>query len=502
MNANLAAIFLSRHAGHEDKPAWLWQGETVCTFGELPATIGRYRAALAQLGVTRGDRVMIKAENSPGFALTYLAVLALGAIAVPVNPAYTASELALLIEDAEPVLLVHGSATAVPEGDLPRRMTLEPDGSGSLPALAAGLEPDLAVETMAETDLAAILFTSGTTGRPKGAMLMHRNLSSNVAALFETWQFTDSDSILHSLPLFHAHGLFVALHLGLYSAATVHLLGKFEAAKVVALLPTVSVFMGVPTFYTRLLERADFGREAVRTIRLMICGSAPLLPSVFAEIEARTGHRILERYGMTEAAMITSNPYAPEGRIPGTVGYPLPGVELRVVGGEGRAELPPGEVGEIEIRGPNLCAGYWRRPEATAEAIGPDGFFVTGDTGFKDASGRVTIAGRSKDLIISGGFNIYPAELEMVLAEVDGVADVAIIGVPHPDFGEGVVAVVTAARPDLQPAAIEAAAREKLARFKQPKAIRIVPEFPRNAMGKLLKAELRKQFAGLFVGEG
>ncbi len=502
MNANLVAVFLSRHTGHAGKPAWLWQGKTVCTFGELPAMIGRYRAALAQLGVKRGDRVMIKAENSPGFALTYLAVLASGAIAVPVNPAYTASELALLIEDAEPVLLVHGSATAVPDGDLPRRITLEPDDTGSLPALAGGMAPDLQVEVMAETDLAAILFTSGTTGRPKGAMLMHRNLSSNVAALFDAWQFSDADSILHALPLFHAHGLFVALHLGLYSAATVHLLGKFDAAKVIALLPTVSVFMGVPTFYTRLLERPDFGREAVRTIRLMICGSAPLLPSVFAEIEARTGHRILERYGMTEAAMITSNPVAPEGRIPGTVGNPLPGVELRIVGGEGRADLPPGEVGEIEIRGPNLCVGYWRRPEATAEAIGPDGFFVTGDTGFKDETGRVTIAGRSKDLIISGGFNIYPAELEMVLAEVDGVSDVAIIGVPHPDFGEGVVAVVTAARPDLEPAAIEAVAREKLARFKQPKAIRIVAEFPRNAMGKVLKAELRRQFAGLFSGEG
>ncbi|MEI6642107.1 MAG: AMP-binding protein [Novosphingobium sp.] len=500
MNANLVAVFLARHAGHEAKPALIWQGEAVCTFGELPAMIGRYRAALAQLGVTRGARVMIKAENSPGFALTYLAVLASGAIAVPVNPAYTASEVALLIEDAEPVLLVHGSATAVPEGDRPKRLTLEPDGSGTLAELTAGLEPDLAVEEMAETDLAAILFTSGTTGRPKGAMLMHRNLSSNVAALYETWRFSDADSILHSLPLFHAHGLFVALHLGLYSAATVHLLGKFDAAKVVALLPSVSVFMGVPTFYTRLLEREDFTREATAAIRLFISGSAPLLPSVFSAFEARTGQRILERYGMTEAVMITSNPYAPEGRIAGTVGYPLPGVELRVVGGEGRAELPPGETGEIEIRGPNLCAGYWRRAEATAEAIGPDGFFVTGDTGYRDADGRVTIAGRSKDLIISGGFNIYPAELEMVLAEVDGVADVAIIGVPHPDFGEAVVAVVTAERADLDPAAIEAVAREKLARFKQPKAIRIVPEFPRNAMGKVLKADLRRQFAALFQG--
>ena len=500
MNANLVAIFLSRHAGHESKPALIWQGETVCTFGELPAAIGRYRAALAELGVKRGDRVMVKADNSPAFALTYLAVLASGATFVPLNPAYTPSEVALLVEDADPVLLVHGSSTAVPpEGDGLARATLEPDGSGSLSELAARMVPDLAVEAMAETDLAAILFTSGTTGRPKGAMLMHRNLSSNVAALHEAWHFSDADAILHSLPLFHAHGLFVALHLGLYSAATVHLLGRFDAAKVVALLPSVSVFMGVPTFYTRLLDRADFDRAATASIRLFVCGSAPLLPSVFAQFEERTGQRILERYGMTEAVMITSNRYEQDGRIPGTVGYPLPGVELRVVGGEARAELPPGEVGEIEIRGPNLCAGYWRRPEATAEAIGPDGFFVTGDTGFRDASGRVTIAGRSKDLIISGGFNIYPAELEMVLAEVAGVTDVAIIGVPHPDFGEAVVAVVTSDRPDMDPALIAAVAAEKLARFKQPKAIRLVAEFPRNAMGKVLKAELRKQFAGLFA---
>jgi malonyl-CoA/methylmalonyl-CoA synthetase len=501
MNANLVAIFLSRHAGHETKPALIWQGEPVCTFGELPAAIGRIRAALAALGVKRGDRVMVKAENSPGFALTYLAVLASGAICVPVNPAYTASEVALLIEDAGPVLLVHGSATAVPPeaGAGPARMTLEPDGSGSLAALAQGLEPDLAVEVMAETDLAVILFTSGTTGRPKGAMLMHRNLSSNVAALHEAWRFSEADSILHSLPLFHAHGLFVALHLGLYSAATIHLLGKFDAAKVVALLPAVSVFMGVPTFYTRLLDRADFTRDTVSAIRLFISGSAPLLPSVFAAFEERTGQRILERYGMTEAVMITSNRYEQEGRIAGTVGYPLPGVELRVVGGEARAELPAGEVGEIEIRGPNLCAGYWRRPDATAEAIGPDGFFVTGDTGFRDASGRLTIAGRSKDLIISGGFNIYPAELEMILAEVAGVTDVAIIGVPHPDFGEAVVAVVTADRPGLDPALIASAASEKLARFKQPKAIHIVEEFPRNAMGKVLKAQLRERFADLFA---
>lgn len=498
-SANLVTIFASRHAGHAGKAALTWQGQPVCTFAELPLRIGQYRAALARLGVRRGDRVMVKSGNSPAFVLTYLAILASGAVFVPMNPAYTAAEVALLVEDADPVLVVHATATAVPAELKMATATLEPDGSGSLPALAASLEPDLAVEPMAASDLAAILFTSGTTGRPKGAMLTHGNLASNVAALFDTWRFSDADSILHALPLFHAHGLFVALHLGLYSAATVHMLDRFDASVVLARLPSVSVFMGVPTFYTRLLDQPGLDRAAVASIRLFVCGSAPLLPSVFAAFEARTGHRILERYGMTEALMITSNPYDPAGRIPGTVGYPLPGVRLRVVGGEDRAELPPGEVGEIEIAGPNLCAGYWRRPEANAEAFTPDAMFITGDTGFKGPDGRVTIAGRSKDLIISGGFNVYPAELEILLADIEGVSDVAVIGVPHPDFGEAVIAVVTAERPDFDPAVVEKVAAEKLARFKQPKAIIVVDEFPRNAMGKVLKAELRKRYAGTFA---
>jgi malonyl-CoA/methylmalonyl-CoA synthetase len=501
MSENLVAIFYERHHGFEAKPALIWQGSPVCTFGELPAMVGRYKAALAQLGVTRGDRVMVKTENSPVFVFTYLAILASGAIFVPLNAAYTAAEVQALAEDAEPVLIIHAAATALPTNDVGiARITLEPDGSGALPALAETLEPDLSVEPMAPTDLAAILFTSGTTGRPKGAMLMHRNLSSNVAALYETWQFSDADSILHVLPLFHAHGLFVALHLGLYSAATVTMLPKFDPAAVIALLPGSTVFMGVPTFYSRLLASDDFTREAAASIRLFVSGSAPLLPSVFSAFEERTGHRILERYGMTETVMITSNPYAPEGRIPGTVGYPLPGVSLRVVGGgEARGTLPAGEIGEIEMKGPNLCAGYWRRPEATAEAFGPDGFFATGDTGYQDADGRVTISGRSKDLIISGGFNIYPAELEILFAEIEGVSDVAIIGVPHPDFGEAVVAVVTSDRADFDPSAITAVAQERLARFKQPKAVHVLPEFPRNAMGKVLKSDLRKRFADSFA---
>lgn len=502
MSENLVAIFLGRQAAFGAKPAIVWRDAPVIDFAGLPAMVGRYRAALTALGVKRGDRVMVKTENSPSFVYTYLAVLASGAIFVPMNAAYTAAEVALLIEDAEPALLVHAAATPVPGEDAApvKRMTLEPDGSGSLPDLARSLEPDLSIEAVTSSDLAAILFTSGTTGRPKGAMLTHGNLSSNVAALHEAWQFSSDDSILHALPLFHAHGLFVALHLALYNAATLVMLAKFNATDVIARLGQVSVFMGVPTFYARLLAEPAFGRDVCGTIRLFVSGSAPLLPSVFEAFESRTGHRILERYGMTEALMITSNAYAQAGRIAGTVGYPLPGVSLNVVDAE-RRPLPAGEVGEIEIKGPNLCAGYWRRPEATAESFYADGFFRTGDTGRKDEDGRVTIVGRSKDLIISGGFNVYPAEVEILLAEVAGVVDVAVFGVPHPDFGEAVVAAVTVDGPDFDVAALEAAAATNLARFKQPKAIHILPELPRNAMGKVVKTELRKRYADSFTAQ-
>lgn len=499
MTANLVATFYARQAGHEGKPALVWNGAALCTFGELPQLVGRYRAALASLGVKRGDRVMVKADNSPQFAFTYLAVLASGAIFVPMNTAYTAAEVALLIEDAEPVLLVHAATTPVPEpsGEV-ARATLNADGSGSLVELAEASTPDLAVEPVEASDLAAILFTSGTTGRPKGAMLTHGNLASNVAALFDTWRFSSDDIILHALPLFHAHGLFVCLHLGLYSAATLRMMAKFDARRVIDELGQVSVFMGVPTFYTRLLESDGFTRGVAAGRRLFISGSAPLLPSVFAAFEARTGHRILERYGMTETVMITSNPYDQAGRLPGTVGFALPGVSVRVVDGE-RRDMPVGEVGEIEMKGPNQCAGYWRRPEATAECFFADGYFRTGDTGFLDGEGRLTISGRSKDLIISGGYNVYPAEIEMLLADMPGVQDVAVFGVPHPDFGEAVMAAVTTSGSEFDMAAIQKLIAGRLAKFKQPKSVEVLDAFPRNAMGKVLKQELRDRYKDTFT---
>ena len=496
---NLIDIFYARQAGYADKPALLWRGEVVCSFGDLPGIVGRYRAALARLGVTRGDRVMVKTDNSPAFVFVYLAVLASGAIFVPMNTAYTDAEVMALIDDAEPALLIHAARTAVPmltEAPV-RRVTLEGDGGGALPDLAATLAPLWGVEPLAADDLAAILFTSGTTGRPKGAMLSHGNLSSNVGALFETWRFSDTDTILHALPLFHAHGLFVALHLGLFSSATSRMLPKFDAAAVIAELPLVSVFMGVPTFYTRLLDNPTLTREVATARRLFISGSAPLLPSVFNAFADRTGHRILERYGMTEAVMITSNPYAQTDRIPGTAGFPLPGVSVRVVDAA-HGELPVGDVGEIEISGPNVCRGYWRRPEATADSFHADGYFLTGDTGFKDSEGRVTISGRSKDLIISGGYNVYPAEIEMILAEVTGVQDVAVFGVPHPDFGEAVMAAVTLDGGAFDMTAMQAVIAARFARFKQPKAVHVLDEFPRNAMGKILKSRLRETYADSF----
>ena len=406
MTGNLVSTFFARHKGQGSKPAIVWNGAEFCTFGELPARVGQYRAALRALGVARGDRVMMKAENSPDFVFAYLAVLASGAILVPLNTAYTAAEVAMLMEDAEPVLLIHAATTAVPNDtdSSVELVTLNADGTGSLSQLAASLEPDLTIEGVDEADVAAILFTSGTTGRPKGATLTHGNLKSNVSALFEAWAFSSDDVILHSLPLFHAHGLFVCLHLGLYSAATLRMLPKFDAKKVIDDLDKVSVFMGVPTFYTRLLESAEFTQSVAAGLRLFISGSAPLLPSVFSAFESRTGHRILERYGMTETVMIASNPYDQSGRQPGTVGFALPGVAIRIVDGD-RREMQAGDVGEIEMKGPNLCAGYWRRPEATAECFYADGYFRTGDTGYLDIEGRLTISGRSKDLIISGGYN-------------------------------------------------------------------------------------------------
>ncbi len=448
---------------------------------------GRAAAWLRAQGAGPGDRALVQVHKSPAAVILYLACLRAGVVFIPLNTAYQEGELAYFLSDAEPSLLVASPGLAAERVAFAgARITLSGDlrdapwasTSERLPALEA-----------ASHEAAAILYTSGTTGRSKGAVLTHGNLASNVEVLAEAWRWQDDDVLLHALPIFHAHGLFVALHCALLGASPIIFHERFEAEAVVRDLPSASVFMGVPTFYTRLLAESPFDAGLCGHMRLFVSGSAPLLDATFDEFRARTGHTILERYGMTEALMITSNPY--EGpRVAGSVGPPLPGVSVRVASEGGRAAV--GEPGVLEIKGPNLFAGYWRNPEKTAEDHTADGWFITGDVATEDAQGVVRIVGRAKDLIISGGYNVYPKEIELAIDALDGVLESAVVGVPHPDFGEGVVAVVVREPGgDLEPEAISSALASQLAAFKRPKRIVVVGELPRNAMGKVQKAELR-----------
>jgi malonyl-CoA/methylmalonyl-CoA synthetase len=461
----------------------------------------RQAGTLAAMGVVKGDRIAVQVAKTPEALALYGAAVALGAVFLPLNTAYTAGEVGYFLENATPRVFVCDGAKAaalapVAETHGARLVTLNADGSGEMSDLAAGVREPGAVAACGADDLAAILYTSGTTGRSKGAMLSHRNLLSNAEVLLTEWRFTAEDVLVHALPIFHTHGLFVASNLALLSGAGMIWLRGFEAGAVLAALPKATVMMGVPTFYTRLLEEPGLTRDLVGHMRLFISGSAPLLAETHEAWEARTGHRILERYGMTETNMNTSNPYEGERRA-GTVGFPLPGVELRILA-EGR-EVPAGEVGMIEVRGPNVFGGYWQMPEKTAEELRADGWFITGDLGMRDADGYVHIVGRAKDLVITGGYNVYPKEVEMVLDEVPGVAESAVIGVPHPDFGEAVFAVLVAQKGvALQPEAALAAIAGQLARFKQPKAAVMVDGLPRNTMGKVQKNLLRDSYKGWF----
>ena len=398
-----------------------------------------------------------------------------GLVYVPLNTAYTPAEIGYFIADAEPAIIVA-------EGHL------------SLDDVAPESE-DFETVPRGPDDVAAILYTSGTTGRSKGAMLSHDNLASNALVLKDAWRWRDGDVLIHALPIYHVHGLFVALHGALLNGSTMLWHQGFDADAVIADLGSATILMGVPTHYVRLAAHPGLTRDAAADMRLFVSGSAPLLEATFAEFESKTGHRILERYGMTEAGMICSNPYEGE-RIPGTVGFPLPGISARVADEHGR-ELARGEPGVLEISGPNLFKGYWRQPEKTAEEMRPDGFFVTGDIATMDEAGRVAIVGRAKDLIIAGGLNIYPKEIELVLDAVPGVAESAVIGVPHPDLGEAAVAVVVRSDPALEEAAVLAGVTD-LARFKQPRRILFAGALPRNAMGKVQKAALRERYKDLF----
>lgn len=471
----------------------------VVRYAELDRLTAQMAHALVALGAQPGDRVAAQVEKSPAAVLLYLACLRAGCVFLPLNPAYQAHELAHLLGDAAPTVVVADPAmleTLRPLAPGARLVALDEHGGGELVRLAGAQPAGFATVPRAPHDLAAILYTSGTTGLPKGAMLTHRNLLAGVRTLHAFWEFQDGDVLLHILPVFHFHGLFVALHCALWNGSEVLFQPRFDAAAAVRLLPEATVMMGVPTHYVRLLAEPGLARDACRHMRLFISGSAPLLPETFEAFARGTGFSILERYGMTEGGMFTSNPYQGERRC-GTVGLPLPGTDVRVVD-EGGARVPAGVTGAIQVRGENVFLGYWQLPEKTAQEFTADGYFMTGDVGHFDNDGYLTIAGRSKDLIISGGLNIYPKEVEAFIDAIDGVRESAVVGIPHPDFGEAVVAVVVAEPPDGPPLTeqdVIGRVKAGMARFKVPKAVHFVQELPRNAMGKVQKNLLRQALA-------
>jgi malonyl-CoA/methylmalonyl-CoA synthetase len=471
----------------------------IWSYSAFVALTGRYANTLSACGVRAGDRLALQVAKSPQALAIYVACLRAGVIFLPLNTGYTPSEMAYFIEDATPRLVICDPSAYDHLAALgPRTMTLDAHGSGSFSKAAQEMPQTFATVARTPDDLAAFLYTSGTTGRSKGAMLTHENLLSNARALRSAWQFTPSDVLLHALPIFHAHGLFVACNVILAAGASMIFLPKFDPDAVLEHLPRATTMMGVPTFYTRLLDTTGFTKDRTGHMRLFTSGSAPLLAETHEAFEHRTGHRILERYGMTETGMNTSNPYHGARRA-GSVGPPLEGVEVIVTDPQTGAPLDRGQTGMIEVRGPNVFKGYWKMPEKTAEELRNTGFLITGDLGHIDTDGYVHIVGRQKDLIISGGYNIYPKEVELLLDDQSGVRESAVIGVPHPDFGEAVVAVIV---PDgTEPLSIEAlmtVASRKLANYKRPKKIVILNALPRNTMGKVQKNVLRAQNQDIF----
>ena len=467
---------------------------------------------LASLDLPEGSRIAVQVEKSVEAMMLYLATLRAGYVFLPLNTAYQSAEIEYFIDNAEPAVVVCSPANfgwvskiAFKAGTR-HVFTLGDDRTGSLLERAAHHSDRHTAAVKSADDLAAILYTSGTTGRSKGAMLTHGNMLSNAITLKDYWGWRQGDVLIHALPIFHVHGLFVAIHGALINGSKMIWMSRFDPRRVIARLPEATVFMGVPTLYVRMLAETGLTREACRNMRLFIAGSAPLLVETFNDWIERTGHTILERYGMSETIMLTSNPCHPDSRHGqqaerrgGTVGFPLPGVQLRVRGDEGQ-DMPVNEIGGIQVKGPNVFKGYWRMPEKTAEEFTADGFFKTGDVGKVDERGYVTIVGRSKDLIISGGYNVYPAEIEGYINEMTGVAESAVVGVPHPDFGEvGVAVVIAKPGASLQPQAILAELKARLANFKIPKKCVVVAELPRNTMGKVQKNLLRDQYKGEFA---
>jgi malonyl-CoA/methylmalonyl-CoA synthetase len=496
MNANLYALFRDHFGERTEAPCILIPDGPVIHYGDLDATSARIAGALRAAGARPGDRVAIQVDKCWEALALYLACLRAGLVYLPLNTAYQKSELAYFFGDAEPAIIVGRPDAATMLAALRPEAAVLTLAAGQGTLLEAARDQSETWETAhsAPDDLAAILYTSGTTGRAKGAMLSHRNLASNALTLVDRWGFTQGDVLLHALPLYHVHGLFVACHCALLSGSRMLWHAKFDARAVIAALPRATAMMGVPTFYSRLLAEPDFGADACRTMRLFVSGSAPLLPATFDEFARRTGHAILERYGMTETGMNISNPLDGERRC-GSVGLPLPGVSARVVRADG-TPCAHGEVGSIEVKGPNVFSGYWRMPEKTAEEFTADGYFKTGDMGETMADGYVRIVGRAKDLIITGGLNVYPKEIEERIDALPGVTESAVIGVPDADFGEAVTAVVvTAPGVALDEAQVIAALKAEIASFKVPKRVHLVTELPRNAMGKVEKSVLRDRYA-------
>ena len=491
------------HAGKTAPFLHLAEGE-VLTYQDFLAMAARLAHAMTQIGLDPGNRVAVQVEKSPEALALYAACAQAGLVFLPLNTAYTVDELTYFIENSGARLIVCDSKSEwnllpVAKSLKAQLETLNANGTGTLMDQAAVMPSSFPTTDRDGDDLAAFLYTSGTTGRSKGAMLTQNNLLSNAQTLAREWRFSSDDVLLHALPIFHTHGLFVATNVTLAAGSSIIFLPKFDLDTIIELMPQATTMMGVPTFYTRLLGDPRFTKELTAHMRLFVSGSAPLLAETHVQFEERTGHRILERYGMTETNMNTSNPYD-GARRPGTVGRPLPGVEVIVTDPATGAPLPQGEIGMIEVRGPNVFKGYWQMPEKTREELRENGFFITGDLGRYDQDGYLSIVGRQKDLIITGGYNVYPKEVELILDDQPGVLESAVIGVPHPDFGEAVLAVLVPAKdatPDL--AAIDTALRASLARFKQPKALEILDSLPRNKMGKVQKAELRARFADRFA---
>ncbi|WP_339779341.1 malonyl-CoA synthase [uncultured Thalassospira sp.] len=505
MSENLLLEFIKRFPADRSAPFLTEYDGSNVSFADLLDRTGRYATVLARHGVIKGDRVAVQVDKSSDVIALYLACLQLGAIHLPLNTAYTGDEIAYFLGDAAPRVFVcrpdrlETSQTLAGQNDVAAVLTLGTMGDGTLNDEAASADALSEIADVASDDIAAILYTSGTTGRSKGAMLSHGNLTSNAMTLHTAWGFKPDDVLLHALPLFHTHGLFVAVNIMLLNGGKIILLSKFDADDVLERLPKSTVLMGVPTFYTRLLAHPDFNRDVTSNMRLFVSGSAPLLAETHDQFFERTGHKILERYGMTETCMNTSNPLDGERR-PGAVGPTLPGIEARVCDKDGNI-LPHGEIGVLEVRGPNVFKGYWQMPEKTASEFRADGFFITGDLATLGDDGYVTIVGRDKDLIISGGFNVYPKEVEEIIGDYDEVGEVAVFGLPHPDFGEAVAAVIVPASTNgFDEQEIIKRTQDKLAKFKVPKRIWTIDELPRNTMGKVQKAQLRAQYADTFAG--